>query len=67
MLLYIYNRINSVHSINEFEKEKCIVFVSNFRPDVQHFLEKLKREREEKLIAQENDNRPFVLKYVSRS
>jgi hypothetical protein len=35
------------------------------RPDIQHFLEKLKREKEAKLNAQENDNRPFILKYVS--
>ncbi|CAF1136145.1 unnamed protein product [Rotaria sp. Silwood1] len=33
------------------------------QPEIQHFLEKLKREREAKLNTQENDNRPFVLKY----
>ncbi|CAF4061504.1 unnamed protein product [Rotaria magnacalcarata] len=33
------------------------------QPDIQHFLEKLKREREEKVNTQENDNRPFILKY----
>ncbi|CAF0903310.1 unnamed protein product [Adineta steineri] len=33
------------------------------QPETQHFLEKLKREREAKLNAQENDNRPFILKY----
>ena len=35
------------------------------RPDVQHFLEKLKREREAKMNTQENDNRSFIVKYVS--
>lgn len=35
------------------------------RPDTQRFLEKLKRQQEAKLNAQEADNRPFVLKYVS--
>ena len=34
------------------------------RPDTQQFLEKLKREQEAKMHAQENDNRPFILKYV---
>ncbi len=40
------------------------IFLFN-RPDIQHFLEKLKREKEAKLNAQENDNRPFIVKYVS--
>lgn len=37
-----------------------------FRPDTQRFLEKLKRQQEAKLNAQESDNRPFILKYVRR-
>ncbi|CAF1200142.1 unnamed protein product [Rotaria sordida] len=32
------------------------------QPEIQHFLEKLRREREAK-NTQENDNRPFILKY----
>ncbi len=38
-----------------------------FRPDTQSFLEKLKRQQEAKLNSQENDNRPFILKYVRRN
>ena len=34
------------------------------QPEIQSFLEKLKREREAKFNAQEIDNRPFLLKYV---
>jgi hypothetical protein len=41
-----------------------IIFTN--RPDIQHFLDKIKREKEAKLNAQENDNRPFILKYVSK-
>ncbi|CAF3832401.1 unnamed protein product [Rotaria sp. Silwood1] len=41
-------------------KIRCILLA---KPEIQHFLEKLKREREAKLNTQENDNRPFVLKY----
>jgi len=37
------------------------------RPDTQRFLEKLKRQQEAKLHSQEADNRPFILKYVSKS
>ncbi|CAF1289694.1 unnamed protein product [Adineta ricciae] len=33
------------------------------QPDTQRFLEKLKRQQEAKLNAQEADNRPFILKY----
>ncbi|UJR09587.1 hypothetical protein I4U23_013822 [Adineta vaga] len=33
------------------------------QPEIQHFLDKIKREKEVKLNAQENDNRPFILKY----
>ncbi|CAF4339945.1 unnamed protein product, partial [Rotaria sordida] len=36
-------------------------------PEVQQFLDKLKRQQEAKLNSQENDNRPFILKYVSRN
>ena len=35
------------------------------RPEIQHFLDKLKREKEAKLNT-DSDNRPFVLKYVSK-
>jgi hypothetical protein len=41
-------------------------FVIFCRPEIQRFLEKLKRQQEAKLNSQENDNRPFILKYVSR-
>lgn len=34
------------------------------QPEIQSFLDKLKREREAKLNAQDIDNRPFLLKYV---
>ncbi|CAF2770885.1 unnamed protein product [Rotaria sp. Silwood2] len=37
------------------------------QPEVQQFLDKLKRQQEAKLSSQENDNRPFILKYVSRN
>ena len=47
----------------EFDK---VTSVGLIRPDTQTFLDKLKREQEAKLNAQENDNRPFVLKYVRR-
>ncbi|CAF2958561.1 unnamed protein product [Rotaria sp. Silwood2] len=33
------------------------------QPEVQQFLDKLKRQQEAKLSSQENDNRPFILKY----
>ncbi|CAF0803377.1 unnamed protein product [Didymodactylos carnosus] len=33
------------------------------QPDTQHFLEKLRREKEAKQNAEQNDNRPFFLKY----
>lgn len=38
-----------------------------FRPEIQSFLEKVKRQQEAKLKQQESDNRPFILKYVSCS
>ena len=34
------------------------------RPEIQRFLEKLQRQKEAKLNAQEGDNRPFIMKYV---
>ena len=34
------------------------------RPDTQRFLERLRKQQEAKLNSEENDNRPFVLKYV---
>lgn len=37
------------------------------RPDTQRFLERLRKQQEAKLNAEESDNRPFVLKYVRRS
>lgn len=42
-------------------------FFSLHRPEIQHFMEKIKREKEAKMNNQENDNRPFVLKYVSNA
>ncbi|CAF1243505.1 unnamed protein product [Rotaria magnacalcarata] len=33
------------------------------QPEIQQFLDKLKKQQEAKLNAQENDNRPFILKY----
>lgn len=37
------------------------------QPEIQSFLDKLKREKEAKFHAQEIDNRPFLLKYVRYS
>lgn len=49
------------------EKRNGSIYILCFRPDTQRFLEKLKRQQEAKLNQQEADNRPFILKYVSRS
>ena len=54
-------KLTSSTSTKEFDK---VTSVGLIRPDIQSFLGKLKREQETKLNAQENDNRPFVLKYV---
>ncbi len=50
---------------NQKKNNKIYLFL--FRPEIQSFLEKLKRQKEAKLNAEEGDNRPFVLKYVSRN
>ena len=53
------------HSKSIMEKHWRKLISSLSRPEIQSFLEKLKRQQEAKLQAQENDNRPFILKYVS--
>ena len=41
------------------KKKNFFIFFDINRPDIQYFLEKLKREKEAKLSAQVNDNRPI--------
>ena len=55
------NLDHSKYRIKFYSYNSCFIN----RPDIQHFLEKLKREKEAKKNAQENDNRPFILKYVT--
>ena len=60
-------QLNDVGPQYEDKQTKECVEDSRFflsRPDTQRFLEKLKKQQEAKQNAEENDNRPFVLKYV---
>ncbi|CAF3202407.1 unnamed protein product [Rotaria sp. Silwood2] len=66
------NSTCSISNIALLEKQNDLIYKVPLRlhfnelgpqPEIQHFLEKLKREREAKLNTQGNDNRPFILKY----
>ncbi|UJR36514.1 hypothetical protein I4U23_029235 [Adineta vaga] len=66
------NSTCNLSNMNEIEKKAEYNYKVTMRfqlnevgpqPDTQRFLEKLKRQQEAKLNAQEADNRPFVLKY----
>lgn len=43
----------------------CICLLFFFRPDTQSYIEKLKREEQERAKGQTEDKRSFLAKYVS--
>ncbi|CAF3605488.1 unnamed protein product [Rotaria sordida] len=66
------NSTCSLSNINKAEEKQEYNYKATMRlqlndvgpqPEVQQFLDKLKRQQEAKLNSQENDNRPFILKY----
>jgi hypothetical protein len=59
------NEIGPQYDEKKIKKTRIDWFL--FRPEIQRFLDKLKRQQEAKLNSEESDNRPFVLKYVRRN